>query len=201
MAAILFLTAIPVNVSAQLPGPPGLPPAAVGAPEPSQREIAETLSFDLPGPEKLFRLRSDAALREQIRQEARSRNVKGKIEFPEDLVLTDDVYQGRMWPRLVEVVEPYYVCYRRTYFDQINFERYGWDFGIVQPVVCAGKFYWDVFWLPYHVGTEPLRHFECNRGYCLPGDPVPFALYPPQFSATGAALQVGAVTGLGFALP
>ena len=38
----------------------------------------------------------------------------------------------------------------------------------------------DVVLLPYHWGTDPCNCTECNRGYCLPGDPVPFLVYPPN---------------------
>lgn len=99
----------------------------------------------------------------------------------------------RQWPPLAELVEPYYVCYGRLNFEQINSERYGWSIGPLQPVLSAGIFYWDVATLPYHLGTEPLRRYECSAGYCLPGDPVPFLLYPPELSATGALSEVAAI--------
>lgn len=164
-------------------------------------EDAYTLSFKMPGPEELFRLQSDAALFERMRQQARSAKKKGRLEFPEDPVLSTETYYGRAWPPMHEIVEPNYVCYRRTYFEQKNFERYGWDLGIVTPLICAGKFYADVFFLPYHLGTEPWRHYECNAGYCLPGDPVPLYLYPPRLSLTGAASQAAALTGGFYTFP
>lgn len=155
-------------------------------------------SFEPPPPERLFfHLESDAAFRERMRQEARSRKERGRVEFPQDIVLTDQKYYGRRWPKMVKVVEPNFVCYRRPYFAQVNFERYGWELGLLQPAICAGKFYWDVFFLPYHMGTDPFRRYECNAGYCLPGDPVPLYLYPPNFNISGAAAQAGAL-GLGF---
>jgi hypothetical protein len=103
---------------------------------------------------------------------------------------------ARTFPPAQEVVEPYYVCYNRLLFEERNSERYGWDLGFIQPFVSAGAFYWDVVALPYHLGTEPCRHYECGAGYCLPGDPVPYLLYPPELSLTGTVLEAGTIVAL-----
>ena len=158
----------------------------------------------IPGPERLFRLESEEALQERIKNEIVAiKDGPTQVNFPKEEALSQEYYQGRHFvgPNgpLSDVVEPNYVCYQRLRFEQPNFERYGWDLGVLQPAVCAGKFYWDCFWLPYHVGTEPWRHYECNAGYCLPGDPVPLLAYPPRLSATGALAQATAF-GTGFAL-
>ena len=50
--------------------------------------------------------------------------------------------------------------------------------------------------MPYHMGTQPLRHYDTGAGQCLPGDPVPFLLYPPEFSLTGAIAEAGVVVAL-----
>ena len=105
----------------------------------------------------------------------------------------------RRWDPLTELIEPPYVCYHRLYFEQINAERYGWDLGLVHPLVSASVFFWDVAWLPYHAFTEPLRRYECNAGYCLPGDAVPLLFYPPELNLAGV-LAEAAVVGLGFAI-
>ena len=93
-------------------------------------------------------------------------------------------------------VEPTYVCYGRLAFEEVNSERYGWEISFLQPFVSAGWFYWDVVSLPYHAFTQPCRCFDCSAGYCLPGDPVPYLLYPPGASWTGALGQAGAVISL-----
>jgi hypothetical protein len=56
-------------------------------------------------------------------------------------------------------------------------------------------FYVDVGTLPYHAATDPLRRYECNPGYALPGDPMPLLLYLPQPSLSGAVAEA-AVAGL-----
>jgi len=90
-------------------------------------------------------------------------------------------------------VEPYFVSHKRLLFEQINTERYGWDFGIIDPPISAGLFFADVALLPYHAFTDPFRCCETGAGYCLPGDPVPYLLYPPEYSLTGAVAEAGAI--------
>jgi hypothetical protein len=71
------------------------------------------------------------------------------------------------------------------FFEQLNFERYGWDLGPVTPFLSAGKFYFDLAALPFCVAMDPCRCCECGTGYCLPGDPVPLLLYLPECRWTG----------------
>ena len=84
----------------------------------------------------------------------------------------------------------------------VSFALAGWicgvetDLGFVQPFVSTAEFYWDLATLPYHFWTNPCRCYECSSGYCLPGDPVPYLLYPPQISITGAMAEAGAIVGL-----
>ncbi len=151
---------------------------------------------ELPGRERLFRLESEAALQERIRQQGRKRVPMERIFFPEEPVVSKDAYQRRNWPVTPRYVEPNYVCYGRLLFEEKNSERYGWDLGLLQPLVSAGVFFADVVALPYHIATSPCRWYECSAGYCLPGDPVPYMLYPPELSATGAVVEAGAVLAL-----
>ena len=93
-------------------------------------------------------------------------------------------------------VEPNYVLYRRLFFEERNSERYGWDLGILNPFVSAGAFYWDLALLPYQVGSLPFRRFDSNAGLCLPGDAVPYYLYPPNWSVTGSVVEAGVIVAL-----
>ena len=116
--------------------------------------------------------------------------------FPEEKPVTDEPYAARTFPPQVALAEPHYVNYERLHFQDLNSERYGWEISFLQPFLSAGLFYWDVATLPYHAFTEPCRRFDCSAGYCLPGDPVPYLLYPPGLSLTGAIAQAGTVIGL-----
>jgi hypothetical protein len=148
-------------------------------------------------PERVFRLESEAMLRERMTREARvginPLNLKYEAVFPEYPPVSPPIVPVRFWPPSFEVVEPLYLCYGRLYFEQINQERYGWDLGPLQPLISAGIFYFDVATLPYHAGTDPLRCYECNPGYALPGQCVPLLLYKPEWSWTGVLAEAGTV--------
>jgi hypothetical protein len=154
------------------------------------------IQLEPPGPDRLFRLDSEDALFERVRQEAHMLTPPDVLTFPKEPVLSTTPYYGRRWPSIQEPVEPHYVCYERLLFEQKNFERGGWDLGIITPVVSALSFYKDVALLPYHNFTDPCRHHECSAGYCLPGDPVPLLLYPPEPSLSGALAEAGAVAAV-----
>lgn len=179
---------------------PAPPPSPIRAPT-EEGEAQPQVQLIPPGPDRLFRRESEKSFQERMRQEARGRRPLDRIEFPPEPVLSTEKYAGRNFPPTREVVEPNYVCYRRLYFEQLNSERYGWDLGVFQPLIAAGKFYWDLVWLPYDIGIAPCRHFDCNSGYCLPGDPVPLMLYPPDISLTGAVLETSTIIGLFMIFP
>jgi hypothetical protein len=180
----------------------------LAAPSPAQETPSQTQKgIDAypqePDPKRVFRLESEAELTQRmIRNSKTGENLLGiKYLFlnPDYPAVSKEKFVTRQWDPLTEMIEPPYVCYRRLYFEQINSERYGWDLGLGHPLLSAGIFFSDVALLPYHAFTEPLRRYECNAGYYLPGDPVPLLLYPPELSLTGA-LAEAAVIGIGFAI-
>lgn len=151
--------------------------------------------LEIPTFERLIRLESEEALRERMRQEDRDRRVE-RAAFPEDRPLPEERATARAFPRQRMNAEPNYVCYKRLWFEERNAERYGWDLGAIQPVLSAAYFYADWVTVPYHWGQDPHGCCESGAGECLPGDPVPYLLYPPGLSAKGALAQAGAVLGL-----
>lgn len=168
---------------------------------PGEEDQEVKIQLEPPGPDRIFGRRdSERSLQERMRQEWRQQK-RTPYEFPDEPVLSTQAYAGRVFPPMTETVEPNYLCYGRLYFEDKNSERYGWDLGFIQPVVSAGIFFWDTATLPYRVGTEPCRRYECNSGYCMPGDPVPYLLYPPIWSVTGAAAEIGAVVALAAIFP
>ncbi len=146
-----------------------------------------------PPPERLFRLESEQKWRQRVIQETRERLPGDRVVFPEEPILTQEKYAGRHWPKMHMVVEPYFVGFNRLYFQQVNFERYGWDLGPITSLLSALGFYKDLALVPYHIFSDPLRDFEYNTGYCLPGDPTPLLLYPPTTSALGLLGELGAL--------
>jgi hypothetical protein len=162
----------------------------------AEEAFSITIQLEPPGRERLFQLESEAAMNERMRQEGLTNPRRERIIFPDEPVVSADPYPGRHWPMMSEFVEPAYVCHGRLLLEQKNFERYGWDLGIVAPVVSAGAFFVDMAMLPYNLATAPCRCYECSAGQCLPGDPVPMLLYPPELSATGAVAETGVILGL-----
>jgi hypothetical protein len=169
---------------------------------PTPGEGAEyTIQLEPPGPQQVFRLESETSLQERMRQEGRQRPTPERIQFPDEPLVGKGAYLTRGFTPKQMVVEPNYLCYHRLYFERLNSERYGWDLGFIQPVVSTAGFYWDLAFLPYHMWTDPCRNYDSNAGYCLPGDPVPLLLYPPQLSVTGALGEAVTVVGIVFAFP
>jgi hypothetical protein len=149
-----------------------------------------------PGPQRLYRLDSEAELMERMRQEGRERSTPERITFPEEPIISKLPYTGRSFPQVALETEPSYVLHRKLFFEERNSERYGWDLGIMQPFVSTGAFYWDLALVPYQFASLPFRRFESNAGLCLPGDPVPYRLYPPNVSVTGTVVEAGVIVAL-----
>ena len=154
---------------------------------------------EIPSLEVLTRLESQAALFERMRQE--SLRSGERIIFPEEPVLSKVPYPGRHWPEMAKLVEPNFLVHGRLLFEQQNLERGLWEFGVLTPVLSTGKFYWDVLALPYHAATRPCQQYDTSAGKCLPGDPTPFFLYPPEFSVTGLAAEAAVITSGFFIFP
>jgi len=202
----------PVALPAMMPVADGLQPVQYVLPL-SRREgnedfaeaglLPTTIQLTLPGPHRLFRLESEAAVHERIRQEARQTRTPTLIEFPEQMRFEEreKVYVPRQWPLTKELVQPCYVFHGRLLFEQPNSERYGWSMGVAQPAISALHFYADVATLPYHLAQDPCRYGDTSAGKCLPGDPVPLYLYPPQWSLSGLTAEAAAVTLLFFVFP
>jgi hypothetical protein len=173
----------------------GAPLAESGDTEQIPRITA--IQLEPPGLERIAQaMQSDEQLQERIRQENREREPMERVTFPPDPVLSRDTYHGRKWDPMKLEVAPYYVCHGRLYFQQINAERYGWDLGVLHPVISGLAFLYDFVMLPYHIAMEPCRCFEYNTGWCLPGDQVPLMIYPFQLSATGFVAEVGTIVAL-----
>jgi hypothetical protein len=136
-----------------------------------------------------------------MRQERRDYAGGDPIVFPDRPELTTESYQPRKFEPIVCLVEPNNVVHRRLYFEEKNAERYGWELGALQPVVSSLYFFRDVLLLPHNLATHPHRRFESSAGQCLPGDPVPYLLYPPELTGSGLLAEVGAIALLAVAFP
>jgi hypothetical protein len=86
------------------------------------------------------------------------------------------------------------------YFEDVSLERYGRT-SCVQNVVSGAKFFGTVAILPYKMGVDCPREHVYVLGHKRPGNCAPAVCEHPPCSLRGAALQAGAVTGIGFLFP
>jgi hypothetical protein len=160
------------------------------------------IRLDPPGAELLFgRLDSESSLMERMRQENKNRPQAEKVMFPEKPVLSNQPFMARTFPAQAIFAEPNYVSYHRLYTEDKNVERYGWELGILQPIVSTAGFYKDVFFLPAKIASYPHRRYDASAGQCLPGDPIPYLLYPPEITWQGGLVQIGTIVGLYGVIP
>jgi hypothetical protein len=164
-------------------------------------ELDIRIKTDIPSLNELTKRDSEADFFERIRQDARANTGSERVPFPEEQPLTKEPFSPRPFPPLVKFVEPSYVAYGRLTMEQPNWERAGWDLGFFQPGVCLAGFYWDTLTMPYQMCKRPFQLMDTSAGKCLPGDPDPLVLYPPELSITGMAGQAAAITTQFVAFP
>ncbi len=156
-------------------------------------------NFGMPGMETLMRLESEAELFRRMVQEGMKEG--SPVIFPEDKPLAREAYPGRHWAPKTMSAEPTYVAHERLLFEQENFERGLWNFGVFSPPLEVAEFSWDVIMLPYHMATRPCQQYDTSAGKCLPGDPAPFRIAPFEWSLSGVVAEGAAVTGAFFIFP
>ena len=49
--------------------------------------------------------------------------------------------------------------------------------------------------------ARPCQRYDTNYGKCLPGDPVPYLLYPTELSLTGGLTEAGVIVALFYLIP
>jgi hypothetical protein len=153
-----------------------------------------SIALEPPGAERIHKLASEGQLFQAWIEDARQR--KERLEFPKEPVLSTEEFLGRNWPRMSEVVEPNYVNHGRLYYEELNAERYGWDLGFFEVPLSVACFYKNVLLFPYHAFTDPCRCKDSSAGKCLPGDPVPYRLYPEGLSLSGAFGEAATIVAL-----
>ncbi|MFO0966902.1 MAG: hypothetical protein U0793_15115 [Gemmataceae bacterium] len=133
---------------------------------PDQRPYETGKAF----PKRLFRLEPERRLFDRILAD------KLPAEPPAEKYPRPQPLLPHAWPIMTTFAEPSYLCHGRLFFEQRNFERYGWDLGVIQPPLESLIFYGDILALPAYWALDPCRNFECSTGLCLPGDPTPLLL-------------------------
>ncbi len=97
------------------------------------------------------------------------------------------------YPPTQAKLEPGFIVHRRLMFEELNAERYGWDLGLLSPVVSTTYFYKDLLLWPAHMASNWRERYATNAGKYMPGTPVPYFLYPPEITITGGAVGAGAI--------
>jgi len=105
------------------------------------------------------------------------------------------------YPPVKTHVEPDFVVHRRLYFEEKNAERYGWDMGILQPVVSTAMFYKDVLLWPANLASHSFERYDTSAGKYLAGSPVPYFLYPPEIDLFGFGVGGVVIAGVAVILP
>jgi hypothetical protein len=193
--------AVPRAPTMQVPAPILPVRYQMGGRTPEEAQPAYHIQLEPPGLQRLaMGMQTDLTLQERIRQETLSNpsTASERVDFPEEPILSRDRYAGRsgIWQQRGLIVEPNFVNYHKLLYEDKNAERYGWDLGGIQPAVSYGLFLWDTALLPMHLFNDPCRKNESSAGYCMPGDPVPYLLYPPEVSLSGAAAEVAVILAL-----
>jgi hypothetical protein len=202
-----------LQVAALQPTPqPSTDVGQVRLPPSVQRVIKQT---GLPPNEVLFNIRTEDQIMQRLKAEVGDNPTFAKI--PRDLPRNSELppeqrqgvggyeplstvaFSGRSFPAITRQVEPGYITHHRLYFEELNAERYQWEAGPLQPFVSVGYFFRDLSLLPYNFMTRPCQRYDTNYGKCLPGDPVPYLLYPLELSVTGGVAEAGTIVAL-FAL-
>ena len=93
------------------------------------------------------------------------------------------------------------LCHRPLYFEDINLERHGHKFPLVQPAVSAAHFFGRVPLMPYLMLSEHNCECQYTLGHYRPGDYAPYSLYIPKLRLVPGTVQVGTVAAVLFAFP
>jgi hypothetical protein len=87
-------------------------------------------------------------------------------------------------------------CSGPLYFEEPNLERYGYQFGCLQPAVSAAHFFATIPMLPYKMVVHPPCECIYSLGYYRPGSCAPLQHERFHLEPAAAAAESGAVIGL-----
>jgi hypothetical protein len=68
-------------------------------------------------------------------------------------------------------------CHNPLYFEEINLERYGHNFGCMQPFVSAAAFYGRVPLMPYMMAADCPWDCQYTLGHYRPGSCAPYYVH------------------------
>jgi hypothetical protein len=94
------------------------------------------------------------------------------------------------------------VAHHPLYFEDVNLERYGYSWGLLQPAVSAAHFFGNLLTLPYHTVSTPPCECVYGLGFERPGNCAPY--FHPRclpLDPHAAAAEAATVAGLILVIP
>jgi hypothetical protein len=123
-------------------------------------------------------------------------------DFPFECTGRHPAFQPRNWAQTTYLWKASGLCHKPLYFEQVQLERYGHDWGpVLQPLVSGAHFFATIPILPYKMGIETPQECIYTLGYYRPGSCAPYMIEAFPFTWRAAAFQAGAVTGVAAAVP
>ncbi len=108
---------------------------------------------------------------------------------------------GRPWPVKTKQWAATGYCHQPLYFQEINLERYGHNFGpVLQPFVSGAAFFGRVPLLPYMMAADHPWECKYTLGRYRSGNGVPFRHTRLPHSTPGTVLEAAIITGMVFAI-
>jgi hypothetical protein len=214
-----------VPIAAQQPDP--MPATTAQRPkQPNPVQPVPPYVTQVPARERIFQIYDDPTLEKHVMQrvleDADRANKQAKeregpkasqikidpktLVFPPPTeVAAGQVYQSKVLKYGYEphkaIYEPNFVVHRRLHFEEKNADRYGWDFGFIQPFVSTMYFYKDTLLWPNSLASGiEVGFWDTSAGKCLPGSPTPYYVYPLGLTKTGMLVEAGLFTGGAFIL-
>jgi len=177
-----------------------LPPPTPEQLERRRQEIERERVEALAKCDKLY----DAARADSIKDisiDIRQQGTPGE-DFPFECEGRRLAFQPRNWSPVTYMWKASGLCHKPLYFEQVQLERYGHDWGpVLQPFVSGAHFFGTIPILPYKMGLQTPNECDYALGYYRPGSCAPYMIEPLGFTWRAAAFQAGAVTGAAFAIP
>ncbi len=87
------------------------------------------------------------------------------------------------------------------YFKDVNLERHGFSYGMLQPVVSGAKFFATLPALPYLMTAQPPHTTQYSLGETRPGNQACYVHELPPTHLDATLVEAGLITGLIFLIP
>ena len=136
-----------------------------------------------------------------ISLDIRLQGVAGE-DYPLECVGRHPQFQPLAWAQTVYLWKASGLCHKPLYFEQVQLERYGHDWGpALQPIMSGAHFFGTIPILPYKMGLETPQECIYELGNYRPGSCAPYMITQPGFTWRAAAFEAAAVTGVSAAVP